>query len=256
VAYAGSLVQWARDNLKLIKHASETEAICRSVEDNGGVYIVPAFAGLFAPYWRSDARGVICGLTAFNTSAHVVRACVEASAYQVKDILDAMAEDSNVHLHTLRCDGGMTANAFLMQFQADMLDVAVTVPSVSETTALGAAYACGLAVGFFPNLETLTRAWTMAHEWQPHMPEPQRQYFASKWEMAIDRSLDWHTSARPGPGLGSKEKDRLAMVRSGSSRVSLDRAGEHAAAAWAGRLAALALLLGGAFIWGRASVGK
>lgn len=135
-------MQWVRDNLRLIADAAETERICGSVEDNGGIYVVPAFAGLFAPYWRSDARGVICGLTAFNTSAHVVRACVEAAAYQVKDVLDAMASDSHVRLHALRCDGGMTANAFLMQFQADMVDVCVQVCGLGSRWRRLSARAC------------------------------------------------------------------------------------------------------------------
>jgi glycerol kinase len=248
-------VQWARDNLKLIASASEAEALCESVDDNGGVFIVPAFAGLFAPYWRSDARGVICGLTAFNTGAHLVRACVEAAAYQVKDILDAMGSDSGVRLHALRCDGGMTANAFLMQFQADLLDVTVTVPTITETTALGAACAAGLAVGFYPDLATLRAQWSVRREWTAHLPAAQSAFLVSRWAMAIERSLDWHA---PAARQGASECERLEMVRSGSSRVALDRAlrakGEGvSASAWAVRAAALTALVLCAFASGRAS---
>lgn len=244
-------MQWARDNLKMIRNAAETEAICHSVEDNGGVYVVPAFAGLFAPYWRSDARGVICGLTAFNTSAHIVRACVEAAAYQVKDILDAMASDSHVRLHTLRCDGGMTANAFLMQFQADVIDVAVAVPRIAETTALGAAFAAGLATGFYKSQEQLSRQWQMGREWLPHMPRAQRDFLASRWCMAIDRSLDWH-----GPdelARTDSEARRIEMVRSGSSGKALDSSGVPTAAAWVIRAAAVAAIALASFISGRHS---
>ncbi|KAJ1639785.1 glycerol kinase [Pavlovales sp. CCMP2436] len=232
---------------------NECECECElSVDDNGGVYVVPAFAGLFAPYWRSDARGVICGLTAFNTSAHLVRACVEASAYQVKDILDAMASDSNVRLHTLRCDGGMTANAFLMQFQADMVDVDVAVPSVSETTALGAAFAASLAVGFFKDLDSLSSQWKKAREWKPHMGSAQREYYARHWAMAVDRSLDWHVT-EPSPF----EAVRMKHVRSGSSGKDLEhmeKPQSTASSAITMRVAVVVALAAVAFLSGRRSV--
>ncbi|CAN0345164.1 unnamed protein product, partial [Scytosiphon promiscuus] len=147
IAYAGSTVQWLRDNLKMIKSASEIEALARTVEDNGGVYFVPAFAGLLAPHWRGDARGLMCGLTAYNTRAHVARAVLESTAFQVQEVLGAMNRDSGVEAVSLNVDGGMTANALLMQFQADLLGVQVLRPKMSETTALGAAFAAGLAVG-------------------------------------------------------------------------------------------------------------
>jgi len=211
VAYAGAFVQWVRDNLKLIHDASETEAIARSVEDNGGVYFVPAFAGLFAPYWRSDARGTMCGLTAFNTSAHVVRAVLEAAAYQVKDVLDAMASDSGVVLHALRCDGGMTVNSFLMQFQADVLDANVSVPTISETTSVGAAYVAGLAVGFWPDLDSLTRHWSKANEWTPHMSPPQRIELCRRWKMAVERTLGWHSVER-APASSTERALKLGAI--------------------------------------------
>lgn len=206
VAYAGAFVQWARDNLRLIGDAAETEGLARSVEDNGGVYFVPAFAGLFAPYWRSDARGTLCGLTAFNTSAHVVRAVLEAAAYQVKDVLDAMASDSGVVLHTLRCDGGMTVNSFLMQFQADVLDATVTVPAIAETTSLGAAYVAGLSAGFFPDVKALAQHWSKANEWTAHMPAPQRAELCRRWKMAVERTLGWHTVERAAPPASTAER--------------------------------------------------
>jgi len=197
VAYAGSLIQWVRDNLGLIKHAGESETVARRVENSGDLFFVPAFAGLFAPYWRSDARGIICGMTAFHSAAHVVRAAVEASAFQVMDVLDAMSRDSRVRLSALRCDGGMTANHLLMQFQADVIDATVTVPAVSETTALGAAFAAGLATHFWGSEEELVSLWRKEHEWAPQMSGALRQDLTRKWHMAVERTLNWHGHGAP-----------------------------------------------------------
>ena len=191
IAVAGSLVQWVRDNLGLIRSAPEIEALARTVEDNGGVYFVPAFAGLFAPYWRSDARGVIAGLTGFNTKGHIARAALEAVAWQVREVVDAMAADSGQPLTTLKADGGMTANELLMQFQADVLDVPVVRPKVPETTCLGAAYAAGLAVGFWPDLPTLKSQWAVDARWTPAMPAERRTREFAQWKKAVQRTMDW-----------------------------------------------------------------
>ncbi len=191
IAVAGSVVQWVRDNLGLIRSAAEIEALARTVEDNGGCYFVPAFAGLFAPYWRSDARGVIAGLTGYITKGHIARAALEAVAWQVREVADAMAADSGQTLTALKADGGMVANQLLMQFQADVLDVPVVVPTVAETTCLGAAYAAGLAVGFWPDLQSLRAQWKKDGEWTPAMPAERREREYGHWKKAVGRTMDW-----------------------------------------------------------------
>ena len=191
VAIAGALVQWLRDNLGLISSAPEVEALARSVDDNGGAYFVPAFSGLFAPYWRSDARGVIAGLTRYVNKGHLARAVLEANAYQTLDIMEAMKKDSGVDLNSLKVDGGMVANELLMQFQADLLDVPVIRPSITETTALGAAYAAGLAVGFWGSMEDLKQYWSVDKTWQPQMDDDTRQAGIRGWQKAVQRTLDW-----------------------------------------------------------------
>lgn len=191
IAVAGSVVQWLRDNLGLISSASEIEALARSVDDNGGCYFVPAFSGLFAPHWRSDARGVIAGLTAYVGKGHIARAALEAVAWQVREVVDAMAADSGQPLTLLKADGGMTANNLLMQFQADVLDVPVARPAIAETTCLGAAYAAGLAVGFWPNLETLRGQWRQDASWRPAMAAEIRGRAYADWNKAVQRTLDW-----------------------------------------------------------------
>lgn len=191
IAVAGSLVQWLRDNLQLIASASEIEALARSVPDSGGAYIVPAFSGLFAPHWRADARGAIVGLTRFVNRAHLARAALEAVAFQVRDVVDAMAADSGVQLAELRVDGGMIANQLLMQFQADILGVDVVAPKIAETTALGAAYAAGIAVGFWSGEADVTANWVEQHRWQPSMPAADRSARYSEWQKAVSRTFDW-----------------------------------------------------------------
>jgi glycerol kinase len=191
IAIAGALVQWLRDNLEIIKKAPEVEDLARRVDDNGGVYIVPAFQGLFAPYWRSDARGVIAGLTRYATKHHLCRAVLEANAYQTRDIVEAMNKDSGVELRRLKVDGGMVANELLMQFQADMLDAPVIRPEVTETTALGAAYAAGLAVGFWSDLEGLARNWKEDKTWHPQMAPDTREELYKGWKKAVERTFDW-----------------------------------------------------------------
>ena len=191
IAVAGSLVQWLRDNLGLISHAHEIEALAASVADNGGCYIVPAFAGLFAPYWRDDARGVVAGLTGYITKGHLARAVLEATAWQVREVADAMAADAGAPITRLKADGGMTANTLLMQFQADVLDTAVVRPEVAETTCLGAAYAAGLAVGVWPDLDALKANWRPDAEWTPAMPAAARERAYRKWKKAVQRTFDW-----------------------------------------------------------------
>ncbi|MEO3923058.1 glycerol kinase GlpK [Micromonosporaceae bacterium B7E4] len=191
IAVTGSLVQWLRDNLGLISSAPEIEELARTVEDNGGCYVVPAFSGLFAPHWRSDARGVIAGLTGYVTKGHLARAVLEASAWQTREVVDAMNADSDVALRRLRVDGGMTANNLLMQFLADVLDVPVVRPKVSETTCLGAAYAAGLAVGFWPDLATLRAQWRQDADWTPAMDPAHRDRELRNWRKAVARTLDW-----------------------------------------------------------------
>ncbi len=191
IAITGALVQWLRDNLHLIASAPEVETLAGTVEDNGGVFFVPAFSGLFAPYWRSDARGVIVGLTRYVNGGHLARAVLEATAWQTKEVVDAMDADSGVALTSLKVDGGMTANDLLMQFQADVLGVPVIRPKVAETTALGAAYAAGLAVGFWREIEDLRANWGMDKEWEPHMDPATRDREYALWKKAVTRTFDW-----------------------------------------------------------------
>ncbi len=191
VAIAGALVQWLRDNLKLIEKSSDIEILARSVDDNGGVYFVPAFSGLFAPYWRSDARGVIAGLTRYAARGHIARAALEATAFQVREVLDAMELDSGVRLTTLKVDGGMTVNDLLMQFQSDILNVPVVRPTIAETTSLGAAYAAGLAIGYWKNFDELRAKWGKDKEWLPQMDDGTRTMLLTGWKKAISRTLNW-----------------------------------------------------------------
>ncbi|MFD7539611.1 glycerol kinase GlpK [Streptomyces sp. NPDC001571] len=192
IAITGALVQWFRDQLGIIRHADEIEALAASVDDNGGAYIVPAFSGLFAPYWRSDARGVITGLTGYVTKAHLARAVLEATSWQTREVVDAMFQDSGVRITTLKVDGGMTANSLLMQHQADVLGVPVIRPKVSETTCLGAAYAAGLATGVWSGLDELGAHWQGDAQWSPRMAEPVREREYANWHKAVERSLGWH----------------------------------------------------------------
>ena len=191
IAVTGSAVQWLRDQLGIISGAAQSETLARQVDDNGGVYFVPAFSGLFAPYWRSDARGAIVGLSRFNTNAHVARAALEAICYQSRDVVDAMEADSGVHLEVLKVDGGITANELCMQIQADVLGVEVVKPVVAETTALGAAYAAGLAVGFWSDPQELRANWQEGQRWSPSWSEDQRSTGYAGWQKAVQRTLDW-----------------------------------------------------------------
>jgi glycerol kinase len=191
IAVTGSAVQWLRDQLGIIGSASEIEALANSVPDNGGVYFVPAFSGLFAPYWRSDARGAIVGLSRFNTKAHLARATLEAICFQTRAVLDAMVQDSGVRLELLKVDGGATVNDTLMQLQADVLGVPVVRPVVAETTALGAAYAAGLAVGFWKDLDDMRQNWREEKRWEPRWSADQRDAAYRNWEKAVSRTLDW-----------------------------------------------------------------
>jgi glycerol kinase len=193
VAIAGALVQWLRDNLGIIKHAPEVETLAATVEDNGGIYFVPAFSGLFAPHWRADARGAILGLTRFVNKGHIARAVLEATAYQTLEILEAMEKDSGVKLTSLKVDGGMVFNELLMQFQADLLNVPVIRPAITETSALGAAYAAGLAVGYWKDQDELRRNWKPDKEWCPRSDAAQREKLYSSWKKAVNRTLDWVT---------------------------------------------------------------
>ncbi|WP_424465573.1 glycerol kinase GlpK [Pseudoclavibacter helvolus] len=191
IAVTGSLVQWLRDNLGLINSAPEIEELASKVEDNGGTYIVPAFSGLFAPYWRPDARGAIVGLTRFVNKNHIARAALESTAYQTRDVLEASNADSGVPLAELKVDGGMVANDTLMQFQADILNTDVVRPVVTETTALGAAYAAGLAVGFWKDLDEVSANWQEDRRWTPQMPEEERERLYRNWKKAVSKTLDW-----------------------------------------------------------------
>jgi glycerol kinase len=191
IAITGALVQWFRDNITLIASAPEIETLARTVEDNGGCYFVPAFSGLFAPHWRSDARGVIAGLTGYITKGHIARAVLEATAWQTREVVEAMNTDARMPLRTLRVDGGMTANNLLMQFLADVLPARVVRPIVAETVSLGAAYAAGLAVGFWPDTDSLRANWHKAAEWLPQMEEAQRERGYRKWHKAVTRAMDW-----------------------------------------------------------------
>ncbi|MFC5831884.1 glycerol kinase GlpK [Nonomuraea insulae] len=191
IAVTGSLVQWLRDNLGLISSAAEIETLAKTVDDNGGCYFVPAFSGLFAPHWRSDARGVIAGLTGFVNKGHIARAVLEATAWQTREVVDAMNADSGLDLTTLRADGGMTADNLLMQTLADVLAVPVIRPMVAETTALGAAYAAGLATGYWPDLDSLRANWHKAAEWRPAIDESVREREYRNWKKAVARTLGW-----------------------------------------------------------------
>jgi len=191
IAVTGSAVQWLRDQLGVIRDAAQSETLARQVPDNGGVYFVPAFSGLFAPYWRSDARGAIVGLSRFNTGAHLARATLEAICYQSRDVADAMEQDSGVHLEVLKVDGGVTANELCMQLQSDILGVPVSRPVVAETTALGAAYGAGLAVGFWRNTDELRANWNEGRRWEPQWSEQQRADGYHGWKKAVERTFNW-----------------------------------------------------------------
>ncbi|MEI9972101.1 MAG: glycerol kinase GlpK [Ignavibacteriota bacterium] len=191
VAIAGALVQWIRDNFGLIATSPEIEALAGKVEDNGGVYFVPAFSGLYAPYWKHNARGVIAGLTRYSNKSHLARAVLEATAFQTREVVEAMEKDSGVALSVLRTDGGMVANELLMQFQADILNRPVVHPTVRETTALGAAYAAGLATGFYASVDDLRAQWSVDHTWMPQMDSARREKMYGFWKKAVTRSFDW-----------------------------------------------------------------
>ncbi|HKZ85363.1 MAG TPA: glycerol kinase GlpK [Anaerolineae bacterium] len=191
IAITGALVQWLRDNLGLIQKSADVEALAKTVDDNGGIYFVPAFSGLFAPYWRNDARGVLVGMTRYVNKGHIARAALEATAFQTREVLDAMNKDSGVPLKALKVDGGMVYNELLMQFQADILGVPVIRPTVAETTALGAAYAAGLAVGFWKEVEDLRANWGKDKEWNPKMDAEHREKLHKGWLKAVTRTFDW-----------------------------------------------------------------
>ena len=191
VAVTGSAIQWLRDQLGIINHAAETEALASSVTDTAGIYFVPAFSGLFAPYWRSDARGVIVGLTRAATKAHLARAALEAIGYQPRDVMDAMVADSGVPMTEMRVDGGITANSLCMQMQADIMGIDITRPLITETTALGAAYAAGLAIGFWKDTDELKKQWQQSRRWNPTSTAEERQEGYAGWKKAIERTLNW-----------------------------------------------------------------
>lgn len=191
VAITGALVQWLRDNLGIIKNSPDIEKLAKEVDDNGGCYFVPAFSGLYAPYWKSDARGVIVGLTRYVNKSHIARAALEATAFQVWEVLEAMEKDAGIPITSLRVDGGMVVNQLLMQFQADILGEEVICPKIIETTALGAAYAAGLAVGYWENLDDLRKNWGIAHTWKKQMPTEKRQHLQGQWKKAVTKSFDW-----------------------------------------------------------------
>jgi glycerol kinase len=191
VAITGALVQWIRDNLGLISKSSEIEALAKTVDDNGGVYFVPAFSGLFAPYWKTTARGVIAGLTRYVNKGHIARAVLEATAFQTREVVDAMKKDSGIDLDVLRTDGGMVENDLLMQFQSDILNKPVVRPVIKETTALGAAYAAGLAVGFYENVDDLCANWAVDKTWKPAMDAVKRESMCKLWKKAVTRTFDW-----------------------------------------------------------------
>ncbi|MEM7800224.1 MAG: FGGY-family carbohydrate kinase, partial [Chloroflexota bacterium] len=191
IAVTGSLIQWLRDNLQIISAAPEVEALAATVEDNGGIYFVPAFSGLFAPYWRSDARGAIVGMTRYVTKAHIARAALESTAYQTREVLDAMLADSGVDLKVLKVDGGMVQNELLMQFQADVLAKAVIRPKVTETTALGAAYAAGYATGFWSSMQEMRDNWGMDHTFDPNPDSDAPTELYATWKKAVTRTFDW-----------------------------------------------------------------
>lgn len=191
IAITGALVQWLRDNLGIIEKSSDIEKLARTVEDNGDVYFVPAFSGLYAPHWEQSARGIIAGLTGFSNKGHIARAALEASCYQVREVLEAMVQDSGIEITELRTDGGMTVNDLMMQFQSDIIDVPVVRPKIIETTALGAAYAAGLAVQFWKSTDDISENWQMSKRWEPKMEEIERERLFNSWGKAIRRSLHW-----------------------------------------------------------------
>ena len=191
IAITGALVQWLRDNLGIIQRSSDIEALAATVADNGGVYFVPAFSGLYAPYWKTSARGVIAGLTRHSNKAHIARAALEATAFQTREVVEAMQKDSAIPIAVLRTDGGMVENNLLMQFQADILNIPVVRPAVKETTALGAAYAAGLATGFYTDTKDLRANWAVDRTWNPQMDENQRESLFKSWKKAVSRSFDW-----------------------------------------------------------------
>jgi glycerol kinase len=197
IAVTGALVQWLRDNLGIIRTSAEVETLARTVDDNGGIYFVPAFSGLFAPYWKNDARGVIVGLTRYVNKGHIARAVLEATAFQTREVLDAMEADSGVSLHALKVDGGMVFDEMLMQFQADILGVSVIRPKVAETTALGAAYAAGLATGVWTSLDDLRQNWHVDRTWQPAMDSARREALYREWKRAVTRTFGWIEETRP-----------------------------------------------------------
>jgi glycerol kinase len=191
IAITGALVQWVRDNLGMIRSSAEIESLARSVDDNGGVYFVPAFSGLYAPYWNYNARGTIVGLTRYVNRSHLARAVLEATAFQTREVVEAMEKDSGIPLDVLRVDGGMVDNQLLMQFQADILGRPVVAPAIKETTSLGAAYAAGLAVGFFKDLDELCAKWAVEHTWEPAWDQAERDFTYRLWKKAVTRSFDW-----------------------------------------------------------------
>jgi glycerol kinase len=191
IAITGALVQWLRDNLRIIGSSAEVETLAREVDDNGGVFFVPAFSGLYAPHWNERARGSIAGLTRYATRSHIARAALEATAYQTREVLTAMEQDSSIPMTELRVDGGMVGNELLMQFQADIVNVPVVRPKITETTALGAAYAAGLAVGYWRGRDDLLSNWTVDKRWSPQMTEARRAELFGSWQKAVGRSLDW-----------------------------------------------------------------
>jgi glycerol kinase len=191
IAITGALVQWLRDNLELIQKSSDIEPLARTVNDNGGVYFVPAFSGLYAPYWKASARGVITGLTRYANKGHLARAVLEATAFQTREVVEAMERDSGIRLKVLRVDGGMVEDDLLMQFQSDILNLPVVRPAIKETTALGAAYVAGLAVGFYRDLTDLRTNWSIDRTWNPNMEEPVREHLYKSWKKAVTRSFDW-----------------------------------------------------------------
>lgn len=209
VAYCGSLIQWLRDNLNIITDAAKSEMLASSVEDNGGVYFVPAFSGLFAPYWRSDARGIIAGLTAFNTKAHITRAALEAAAFQTNEILVAMQKDAGMKLPSLKVDGGMTKNGLLMQFQCDLIETSMSCPAMPETTAIGSAYAAALAVGFYESKEDVVDNWQLKKQWSPDMEEGKRAGLLRDWRKAVARSTNWVESSGSNGAARKKANDDL-----------------------------------------------
>jgi glycerol kinase len=203
IAITGALVHWMRDNLGIIQKSSDIEVLARTVDDNGGAYFVPAFSGLFAPYWKETARGVICGLTRFVNKGHIARAVLEATAFQVREVFDAMEKDSGIQLANLRTDGGMVKNDLLMQFQSDILNKPVVRPVVQETTALGAAYAAGLATGFYKDTDELIANWAEDYRWNPIMAEDKRTSLYRSWKKAVTRTFDWvEGPAVSGTGKG------------------------------------------------------